>query len=391
MFLGVLLLMVFLSSLPWVWLNVSPISTFAIRPSIIAAIPLVPFYIWKAKINMTGKNIQLLLFLLLVFFIWFIPSYFREYPHWSSVKVLSIYVYAIFAYCAAQAYLMLSVYKKWKYLWPIVVLVFIASIALSYNLAFGTLIPDMKIKTSDSFIHSSLYGQMDEKGIRHTMAIIPVILLAMVVHNKTVFSKLNLIIVLFSLYLILYSFSRAAWLAAFLIVLLYVKLIIKDLQRSFIKYFMLGSGAIISIVILMMSYPAIFNWAWNIISDRVTDDRSTGGRLSIMSQVFSDMGFEELLFGYDRYAYYSPHNMMLDAFMQSGFLGLSCAMILVFYTARIYLRGLFKGGYENIIAATFVAPAFVRMFSAGSGMLHLAELFGLFIAVNIKTYINKGK
>ena len=131
-------------------------------------------------------------------------------------------------------------------------------------------------------------------------------------------------------------------------------------------------------------FPDKFIWLGNILGDRLADSDSADGRLWILSHVFTDTSFSEYIFGYNREFQPSPHNMILDALMQTGVLGALAALFFVGYALRVYFRGLFLGGYENIVAAAFVAPALVRMFTAGSGMLHLTELFGLCVAANLK-------
>ena len=388
MFLGILLFITFLASLPWVWMNLFGGAGFAVRPSVIAAIPLVCFYLFKGSSVLNAKSFKVIAFAILVLIIWISPAYYNEYPHWNASKVISLYIYAVLAFFVAKTYILLFSYNRWQRLWPFIGTIFLISCAASFYSAFGSLIPNMNIKSSDEFIHSSLYSnlynptQRGGKGIRHTMAIVPVIVLAMAVHNYSS-SKLNFLIIIGSLYLILFTFSRAAWLAAFLVVLMMLKLLLKDVGKRFISYFFMGIGVILSSAMVMMLYPKVMNWVWNILSDRVTDNRSTGGRFSVIFDVFTDMNLNEYLAGSNRIFQYSPHNMMLDAFMQTGVFGLFVAIVLFVWVLRIYVSGLTKKSYEHIVSAVFVAPALVRMISAGSGMLHIAELFGLFVAVNL--------
>jgi hypothetical protein len=78
--------------------------------------------------------------------------------------------------------------------------------------------------------------------------------------------------------------------------------------------------------------------------------------------------------------------MIFDALLQSGFLGALGAVYITVYAAKVYLKGMSSGDYRNIVAAAFVAPALVRIFTAGSGMLHITDLTGICIAVNLGWY-----
>jgi O-antigen ligase len=149
------------------------------------------------------------------------------------------------------------------------------------------------------------------------------------------------------------------------------------------KIYVLGMSSVIIVTILLVLFPNEFSWVGNILGDRITDDSSIGGRLWAAAQVFSNSTITEFFFGYDRVVQHSPHNMILDAFMQSGLLGALGATFIAGYAIRVYFQGLSTGGHYEIAAAAFVTPALVRIFTAGSGMLHLSELFGLLVAANL--------
>ncbi|MBS3913412.1 MAG: hypothetical protein KG003_02845 [Bacteroidetes bacterium] len=170
-----------------------------------------------------------------------------------------------------------------------------------------------------------------------------------------------------------------------IIIILAFKDVFKNFHKNLFKIMFVGFVCFIGFAVFVFLNPKLFDWALNLLSDRVSDDRSTSGRLWIIGHVFSDMSIVEYIFGYNRPQYYSPHNMMLDAFLQSGVFGLAVTFIFLVYVFKIFIRGFIKGGVENIQAAIFITPALIRMFTAGSGMLHLAELFGLFVAANMKS------
>ncbi|MCQ8128668.1 O-antigen ligase family protein [Methylomonas rivi] len=388
MFIGAVLLLAFLSSLSWVWQGVPGINLFAVRPATVAAFPLIIFYLWKGNSSIGPVKIKVLIFLFFSFLVLCLPSYLNNYHHWSIQKVFSLYIYGFLSYYAARTYLLLYPTRIWKNFWPFACLVLVFSTVVSFYLAFGTLIPNTKISSSEGFIHNSLYSGVFEeggKGLRHTMAIVPLIIVAMIFHNKSTPIYISMPAALICLYLVLYSFSRSAWLIFMIIIILAFKDVFKNFHKNLFKIMFVGFVCFIGFAVFVFLNPKLFDWALNLLSDRVSDDRSTSGRLWIIGHVFSDMSIGEYIFGYNRPQYYSPHNMMLDAFLQSGVFGLVVTFIFLVYVFKIFIRGFIKGGVENIQAAIFITPALIRMFTAGSGMLHLAELFGLFVAANMKS------
>lgn len=387
MVIGAVFLIVFLSSLSWVWQGVPGINLFAVRPATVAAFPLIIFYLWKGNSLIGPVKIKVLIFLFFSFLVLCLPSYLNDYPHWDIKKVFSLYIYGVLSYYAARTYLLLYPTRVWKYFWSFACLVLVFSTVVSFYLAFGTLMPNTKISSSEGFIYGSLYSGVFEeggKGLRHTMAIVPTIIVALIVHNKNTPIYISMPAALICLYLVLYTFSRSAWLIFLIIIILACKGIFKNFNKNLFKIMFVGFTCFIGFAVFVFLNPKLFDWAINLLSDRVSDDRSTSGRLWIIGHVFSDMNIGEYILGYNRTEYYSPHNMMLDALLQSGLLGLVVTFVFFVYVFNIFIKGFVTGSVDNIHAAIFITPALVRVFSAGSGMLHLAELFGLFVAANMK-------
>ncbi len=387
--LGAILVSVFFVTLPWVWMNALNVG-FNVRPSILGALPLILYFLWKGGFRFETKYIKYLAVLLAIFIIWYLPTVYNQFSHWKAPKLLSLAAYLFVAYFAARGYVFVTTQKNWKHYWPLAGLSLLAATTVSFYIAFGTLVPNTNVSSSTEFIHNTLYGSVfkDEegdggKGIRHTMALIPVMLLAFIVHNQKYYPKINVVIGLMSLYLVLYTFSRSAWLAAFLIVVLITRQLSLILGKQFVKIFFGGVFVVIGFIVLAFMYPDNFSWVLNILGDRITDDRSTSGRLWVLGHILTDTTVSEYIAGYNREFQTKPHNLMFDALMQSGLIGMFGAAIIVFYVARLYFRGLKTPTFEYVAIAAFVAPAFVRMFTAGSGMLHLVELFGICVAVNL--------
>jgi len=305
---------------------------------------------------------------------------------------VSLLVYTIIAYFSARLYLLLTLEREWPKYWPVISVLFLVSCGLSYYFAFGTLIPNTNISTSSGFIHSTLYGSEffsdpeAAKGIRHTMAIVPTLLLAMLVHNKRYTPKLGIVIFLGAVYLVLFSFSRSAWLVAFLIIILIMRSSFKNFSKNIGMIYVSIMLATVALPVLAMLFPQQFSWVWGILEDRLADDKSAEGRLWMMGQIISGSSFSEYLFGYNRVTQGSPHNMIFDALLQSGLLGAVGAIVIAVYAIRVYFAGLIKGNHEAVLAAAFAAPALVRIFTAGSGMLHIADIMGLCIAANLGWY-----
>ncbi len=392
--LGIFILTTFLVSLPWPWYVVASVGSFGVRPVYFAAIPVIIYFLWKSKFSLKPVNLRVIVILSCIYAIWTLPVVYNAYPHWQIGKLVSLGGHIVIAYFAARLYLLLSLDKKWGIYWPIASAAFLISCALSYYYAFGTLIPDTNITTSRDFIHGALYSQGEfsdpeaAKGIRHTMAIVPTLLLALVAHNSRHASKLNIAIYVAAVYLVLFSFSRSAWLVAFLISLLVFRYVFKHLSKNITIIVLFLFGVALALPILSMMFPQQFAWVWNILGDRIGDDKSTSGRLWILGEIFLNTSFAELLFGYNR-VMPSPHNLVFDALLQTGILGAIGAVIITIYAIRIYILGLHKGNYESIVAAAMVTPALVRIFTAGSGMLHIADLLGLCIAANLTWYFNE--
>lgn len=387
MFFGLICIIIFFVTLPWVWTNALPVSV-NVRPAVLGAIPLIIYYLWKknkSKIKNKSRTKEMFL-VLFIFIVWISPTFYNEHPHWSFNQVFSVLVYAIVAYYAALGYVMVTEEDSWKKLWPIAGLFFLISCIASFYVAFGSLIPDTSITTSSGLIYNGLYANVfDEggKGIRHTMAIVVVLLLALVLHNHKSSSMINGILVFGALYLILYTLSRSAWLAAFMIGFLIIIANTRTLGRNFIK---VSAGLLVSflvMVIISFTYPDKVSWVMSILGDRISDEQSAEGRLWVLSHIFLDTTLSEYISGYDRQWQEKPHNLVLDAMMQSGILGMIGALLVVIYTLILYMKGLLWSNQQNIIIAAFATPAFVRMFTAGSGMPHLVELFGLFVAMTL--------
>lgn len=390
MLFGRLLIAAFFATLPWVWISVF-YSGFHLRPSVVAAAFLFLYVLLRREYSFGALEKRALLVVLVVFVVWLSPVIYFDHPHWEAHKVISVFLYFFLAYSAARVYLSATEDGSWDVYWPIIGLTFLVSSLLCFYTAFGGLTPNMSIKDSSEFIYNELYANMfadaEEPrggGIRHTMALAPVLLMALVVHNKKTFPKLGTAIFLISIYLVLYSFSRSAWLSAFLVVLVSLRSVVSDFSKIFTRIiFTLIAGAVV-LITLAMTYPEQFSWVFGILGDRLADDRSTEGRIWVIGYLFSDTTFSEFLLGYNRPFQTMPHNLILDAMMQAGVLGGIAALFVVIYAARIYFTGLMRGGVNNIVAAAFVAPALVRVFSAGSGMLHMTELFGLSVAMIIR-------
>ncbi len=389
MVIGTLLITVFFISLPWVWYNIPGGIGVALRPSVVASIPLVLFFFWKIGLKLKEINYTVVFFLVFIFIVWMIPSFFYDNPHWSKAKVLSVFVYTILAYFSARVYIIVVNDKSWTKYWPYIGLLFLVSCAYSFYTVFGSLIPNTNITSSSGFIHQSLYGHMFDssqkggKGIRHTMAIVPTILLALSIHNRSISPKINTIILILVLYLVLYTFSRSAWLVTILMMILLLKLNVKELNKNAIKIVIMSFAGIVILMGVFIVFPDKLFWVGNILSDRVSDTQSTDGRLWILIHTFTDSTFSEYVMGNNDVFQQSPHNMMLDALMQSGLVGFFSAVIIFIYTANIYKLGLLKGSMQYVVPAAFATPALIRMLTAGSGMLHMVELFGLCVAANI--------
>ncbi len=388
MIIGVPLLIIFLVSLPWAWVDLYPSAPFAVRPAILCAFPLMFYSIFNYGLNYKLGSNKYIIFFIVTFLAWFLPSTLYDYPHWSIFKIVTVPVYLLISYYTAIAYINMSLGKKWKHYWPLIGLCFLFSCFLSYYYAFGTLVPNMNSQSSSDAIGNLNAGLFDPtvrggKGIRHTMAIVPVLLLAMSLHNKKIFPMLNVLFIIFSIYLVFYTFSRSAWLAASLVVLLYSKVIILFAKRNILKLYIIFALGITILTVLILKYPNEATWFLNIFNDRISDDRSTDGRISVIWSVISNTSFEEYLFGMNSSWQYQPHNIMLDSLLQSGVFGMFCSIIIILFIMKIYFKGLIKTSGLYIVASAFVAPALVRLFTAGSGLLHVSELFGLCVAANL--------
>lgn len=388
-----LALAIFFSTLSWPWYDVLSLGGFTLRPPVVGAIPLVAIFIIRCRYKFRPVNLRLVALLALIYFIWFIPVIYHQNPHWSVGKLVSLGVYFLIAYIAARVYLAATLNEYWRFFWPAIMVLSLVSSAISYYLAFGTLLPNTQIQSSSSFIHSTLYSSElfsdpeAAKGIRHTMAMVPVFIMALALHNRGDYPRINLLAAIFALYLVLFSFSRSAWLAAFLIALLFVRQIFKNLSRNFIAVVAALLVVSVALPVLALVFPDQFSWVWNILGDRLADEKSTQGRLWMVGQILTDSTLAEFLLGYDRVSQGSPHNTIFDALLQSGILGAIGASIITVYAFSTYFKGLFKGEYWLLTAAAFVAPALVRLFTAGSGMLHLADLTGLCLALNLGWYL----
>ena len=241
--LGMLILTTFIVTLPWPWYGIASVGPFVVRPSILAALPVVLYFLWKSKFSLNPVNLRVTAILLLIYIVWTLPIFYHTHPHWQMGKLVSLGAYVLIAYFVARLYLLVSLDRRWRIYWPIAGIAFLISCAMSYYYAYGTLIPDTNLATSRDFIHRALYGQgifsdpEAAKGIRHTIAIVPTLLLAMVVQNSRHASKFNIAIYTFAVYLVLFSFSRSAWLVTFLISLLALRYAFKNISKNYLSAF----------------------------------------------------------------------------------------------------------------------------------------------------------
>jgi hypothetical protein len=393
---GALLLAVFGASLPWVWFGLANPALVAVRPVLIAALPLIAYVLWREGLRAAADHQRLFWILALVLAVWLTPAFFHEYPHWRIARVLSVGVYAAVGFFTARAYLLVRDQEGWRRYWPIVSLALLVSCALSFTVAFGSLMPNTDITSSRDFIHNELYaGAFSEedsgKGLRHSMALVPVLLLALVAHNRACTGNAHgLLVVAGSLYLVLYTFSRSAWLATAMVLLVVLRGLAHKHGGGVGKVlFFVGLAALAIISLLAVGFSEQLSWVASIVGDRLADTKSTGGRLWALGQVIGDTTLEEYLVGSNRPFQQKPHNLILDATMQAGVLGGLGALVIVGYTAGIYLKGLVRGGYVEVAAAALATPALVRMVSAGGGTLHVVELFGLWAAISMSQYASR--
>ncbi|NEX20807.1 hypothetical protein G3480_10865 [Thiorhodococcus mannitoliphagus] len=385
----VFLLLVVLVLLPWPWYVVASVAGMGVRPVLIGGGVLILYGAARWRLLLKPINIKLMLSFFAIYFVWLLPLTYYENPHWDVAKLLGFGVHASIAFILARIYLLATLDSSWRFYWPIVAVLFLFSSVASFYYAFGTLVADSQIENSTDFIHRALYGEgvfsdpEAAKGIRHTMAIVPVLLLGMVFHNYDSRRLFAILVSLSCVYLIFFSFSRSAWLALLLLAFPIARYLIASARDHFALAILSALAFVGGLVVWSVLFPEQFSWVLSIVGDRVSDDRSTSGRIGIVIYLLSSMSFIELLIGYNHFDYGSPHNLVLDALIQSGVLGALSGAFLLLYVGKIYLGGLYRTTFDSTAAAVFVAPALVRMVTAGSGMLHLAELTGLFIAMNL--------
>ena len=132
MFIRLGALTLFLVSLPWVWYHLPGLGGVALRPAVLASIPLVVLFIMKNGIKSGDLNISIIGFVLVTLIIWVLPSFYNEFPHWSTGKVLSIFVYTVVGYYSARVYIEVASYNKWSTYWPYVGLLFLLSCVVSF-------------------------------------------------------------------------------------------------------------------------------------------------------------------------------------------------------------------------------------------------------------------
>ena len=152
------LLILFIGSLPWLWMDLGGSSQFAIRPSIATGLLLTLYLLGRKSYGFPRSHFLMLLFFMLSIFIWLMPSLLYRSPHWSSSKVLSLFAYAAVSYYPARAFVSEWRNSQGQKFWWILLIVMIGSCLASFYLAFGTLLPDTRITDSTQFIHGSLYG-----------------------------------------------------------------------------------------------------------------------------------------------------------------------------------------------------------------------------------------
>ncbi|CAN5259443.1 hypothetical protein BH24PSE2_BH24PSE2_18940 [soil metagenome] len=358
----------------------------------LAAIPVVLIFLrFRGPYRLSlGKSILLLS----MFIVWLIPSLFYEHPHWSALKVFAFGLYGLAGYSAARGYLLVSAGHTWQKYWPIIGSIFVGSCVLSAYLAFGTLLPRVDIAASDQFIHQVLYGEAFSdpeaaKGIRHTMAVAASLVFPLALWTKQSRTTFNLVSFSVASYVIFYSFSRSAWLVALCIALVIARLASRDIPRKLSRMYLLGTLGVVTVGTFALVFPDQSAWIQGIISDRISDNRSLDQRSDAVSVTLSSLGLREFLFGYDQLSHGSPHNFVLDAMRQFGIIGALAASIVALYAIKVFWAGLFSGRYMQLVAAAFVAPGMVRMFTVGDGLLHQAELFGLFVALLMPQYSEK--
>jgi len=344
------------------------------------AIPFVAYFLLKGKIKLKLTDTSALLLIIAFFTVWMLPGFLYENPHWSGTMVLSQMIYAIAGFFAAQAYGAISQQPVWGKLWPVMALVILGSTFFAYRTAFGSIAMSMNVSSSSGFIFNTLYGGVfseEGKGLRHTMSMAPVLLIAFSLINFKFMPLVNIIVIVASAYLVFFSFSRSAWLALVLIMALVLRALFQVNPAAFAKMIFVAAVVVLGGIAAMTLFPGGVAWFADILLDRIFDSQSTGGRAWVIGQVLFNTELPEWLAGYNREIQQYPHNYILDGLMQSGFLGFLGPLVIVVVILKNYGTSLLFGTKENILYASLLVPALVRCFTAGGG-LHIAELFALF-------------
>ena len=100
--LGAILVSVFFVTLPWVWMNALNVG-FNVRPSILGALPLILYFLWKGGFRFETKYIKYLAVFVSFFLIWYLITSYTHFSHCHSASILSLSAFLLVSSLPSRA------------------------------------------------------------------------------------------------------------------------------------------------------------------------------------------------------------------------------------------------------------------------------------------------